>query len=83
VSLVTSLKGEFIILVRIAVLFRILYSNYIQILNLEEIIRRERQISYVTRTFTNLLLLFPSRVRFPMVSLELFIDIILPAALWP
>jgi len=24
-----------------------------------------------------------SRVRFPMVSLELFIDIILPAALWP
>jgi len=24
-----------------------------------------------------------SRVRFPMVSLEFFIDIILPAALWP
>jgi len=24
-----------------------------------------------------------SRVRFPMVSLEIFIDIILPAALWP
>jgi len=24
-----------------------------------------------------------SRVRFPMLSLELFIDIILPAALWP
>ena len=23
------------------------------------------------------------RVRFPMVSLEVFIDIILPAALWP
>ena len=23
------------------------------------------------------------RVRFPMVSLEIFIDIILPAALWP
>jgi hypothetical protein len=26
---------------------------------------------------------FISRVRFPMVSLEFFIDIILPAALWP
>jgi len=24
-----------------------------------------------------------SRVRFPMVSLEFFIDVILPAALWP
>jgi aromatic ring-opening dioxygenase catalytic subunit (LigB family) len=24
-----------------------------------------------------------SRVRFPMVSIEIFIDIILPAALWP
>ena len=24
-----------------------------------------------------------SRVRFPMVSLEIFIDIIIPAALWP
>jgi hypothetical protein len=24
-----------------------------------------------------------TQVRFPMVSLELFIDIILPAALWP
>jgi hypothetical protein len=24
-----------------------------------------------------------SRVRFPMVSLEFFIDIIFPAALWP
>ena len=24
-----------------------------------------------------------SRVRFPMVSLEYFIDIILPAAIWP
>jgi hypothetical protein len=24
-----------------------------------------------------------SRVRFPMVSLEFFIDIILPVALWP
>jgi len=24
-----------------------------------------------------------SRVRFPMVSLEFFIDIVLPAALWP
>jgi len=24
-----------------------------------------------------------SRIRFPMVSLEFFIDIILPAALWP
>jgi hypothetical protein len=24
-----------------------------------------------------------SRVRFPMVSLKFFIDIILPAALWP
>jgi len=24
-----------------------------------------------------------SRVRFPMVSLDFFIDIILPAALWP
>jgi len=26
---------------------------------------------------------YKSRVRFPMVSLEFFIDIILPAALWP
>jgi hypothetical protein len=26
---------------------------------------------------------YKSRVRFPMVSLEFFIDIILPTALWP
>jgi hypothetical protein len=24
-----------------------------------------------------------SRVRFPMVSLQMFIDVMLPAALWP
>ena len=50
----TNLKGIFIILVRIAVWLQILNSNYLKILNLEEIIVRERQICYVTRTFTKL-----------------------------
>jgi hypothetical protein len=31
----------------------------------------------------NYLLLITTGVRFPMVSLEFFIDIILPVALWP
>ena len=53
-----SVEGMFIILVRIAVCLKILNSDYLQILNLEEMIGGERQICYVTRTFTDLLLFF-------------------------
>ena len=56
---------------------------------------KDWRLTYVTTTITtttehgdvvgcgNALQTGRSRVRFPMVSLQFFIDIILPAALWP
>jgi hypothetical protein len=44
---------------------------------------RDRTRSSVLLLLLLLLVVVVQLVRFPMVSLEFFIDIILPAALWP
>ena len=58
---------------------KLLVLRYVNLLHKRCIISRV----FYSRACENIVTVSNSAVRFPMLSLEFFIDIILPAALWP